>query len=291
LELAQAFARLGSRVTVLEPGKALADFDPELARVVLERLAAEGITVHQGISIDQIESGLERIRVHVSAEGERHLVEGSHLLLAAGRRPAISDLGLEAAGIRHDDKGIKVSAGLKTSNRRVFAIGDVTGAPPFAHVARHHADIVLQRALFRRPAKVNAKLIPWVALTDPELAQVGLNEAEAAKSAGRINVLRWPFHLNDRAQAEREASGHVKVVTARNGRILGACIAGTAASELIQMWTLAIAQNLNIKAMVDWIPPYPTFGEINKRAAQSYYAREPSSPRVRKIIGFLAKFG
>lgn len=291
LELAQAHHRLGCRVTVLEAAKALAKDDPELTKVVLERLAAEGIGIHEGTKVERVEGGLGRVSVHVSVGEEKHVVEGTHLLVAAGRRPTTADLGLEAARIRYDNRGIKVNGGLKTSNRRVFAIGDVAGGPQFTHVANYHAGIVIRRALFRLPARVDSTLVPWVTFTDPELAHVGLNEVEAAKKHGKVSVLRWPYHENDRAQAERETTGQIKVVTAKNGRILGATIVGAQAGELISMWSLAISQKMKIKAMTGWISPYPTLSEINKRAAYRYYATAPSSPLVRKIIGFLAKFG
>ena len=134
-------------------------------------------------------------------------------------------------------------------------------------------------------------MIPRVTFTDPELAYVGLSEAEAVKRVGKINVLRWPYRENDRAQAERQTDGHVKVLTARDGTILGAGIVGAQAGELIQMWSLAISQGLGIKAMSAWISPYPTLSEINKRAAYSYYATAPANSRLRKVLNFLAKFG
>jgi pyruvate/2-oxoglutarate dehydrogenase complex dihydrolipoamide dehydrogenase (E3) component len=291
LELAQSHSRLGSRVMVLAPDKALPDEDPELARVVLDELSAEGIGVHEGAKVESVEGGLGRVRVNVSVGGEKHVVEGSHLLLCVGRKPAVSDLGLEAAGIRHDERGIKVGRGLKTSNRRVFAIGEAAGGAPYAQVADYHAGIVVRRALFHVPARVDARMIPRLTFTDPELAYVGLSEAEAVKHAGKINVLRWPYRENDRAQAERLTTGHVKVITGRDGKILGAGIAGAQAGELIQMWSLVISQGLNIKAMTGWVSPYPTLSEINKRAASSYFAAVPSSSRLRNVINFLAKFG
>jgi len=290
LELAQAHHRLGSRVTVLEAAKALANEDTELSKIVLEQLGAEGLNIHEGTTVERVESSLGRVRVHVSLNGEKHVVEGSHLIVAAGRKPTTSDLGLEAARIRFDDHGIKVNAGLKTSNRRVFAIGDCIGGAQFTHVAAYHAGLVIRRILFRQPVRVNAGLLPRVTFTDPELAHVGLSETEAAKS-GKINVLRWPYHENDRAQAEHRTTGHIKVVTAKGGRILGATIVGAEAGELIQMWSLAISQKLNIKAMAEWISPFPTLSEINKSVAERYYATAPSDPTVRKVIGFLARFG
>jgi pyruvate/2-oxoglutarate dehydrogenase complex dihydrolipoamide dehydrogenase (E3) component len=291
LELAQAHNRLGSRVMVLEAEKALGREDPELSKFVLERLSEEGVSVHEGTKIERIEAGLGRVRVHVSVGGEQHVVEGSHILIATGRKPVTGDLGLETAGIKYDARGIKVNRGLKTSNGRVYAIGDVAGEPMYAHAADYQAHVLLRRLLFRLPARVNSNLIPRVTFTDPELAHVGQSEREAAQGSAKIRVLRWPYRENDRAQIERGTVGHIKVVTAPNGKILGASIVGTQASELIQMWALAISQGMNIRAMTEWISPYPTLGEINKRAAYSYYATVPSSPMARKVINFLAKFG
>ena len=291
LELAQAYSRLGTRVMVLDAGTALPDEDPELAKLVLDSLADEGIAVHQGTKVESVEGGLGRIQVNVNVDGQRHVVEGSHLLVVDGRKPATADLGLEAARIRHDGKGIKVNPGLKTSNRRVFAVGTVAGGTPHSQVADYHAGIVISRALLRLPVRVDGRLIPRATFTDPELAYVGLSEAEATKGGKKIHVLRWPFRENDRAQADSETAGHVKVIVAPNGRILGAGIVGARAGELIQLWALAIAQNLNIKAMTRWNPPYPTLGEINKRVASSYYAGNLASPALRKIINLLAKLG
>jgi pyruvate/2-oxoglutarate dehydrogenase complex dihydrolipoamide dehydrogenase (E3) component len=291
MELAQAFSRLGSRVTVVDAAEALSKDDPELTKVVKERLAQEGVTILENTKVERVEGGLGRVRVHVARGEEKSAIEGTHLLLAVGRKPSTADLGLEAAGIRYDKRGIKVNRGLKTSNRRVFAIGDVAGGLQFTHVANYHAGIVIRRALFRLPAKVDNTIVPWVTFTDPELAHVGLSEEAAKKSAGKINVLRWPYHENDRAQAERETTGHIKVVTAKNGRILGVTIVGAEAGELIGMWALAISQKMKIKAMIGWISPYPTLSEINKRVAYRYYATAPSSPLVRKVIGLLSKFG
>lgn len=291
MEMAQAHARLGSRVTVIEALKALAKDDPELTKVVLDGLTREGITIMENTKVERVEGSLGRVRVHVAVGEKKHILDGTHLLLAVGRKPTTADLGLEAAGIRYDARGIKVNAGLKTSNRRVYAIGDVAGGLQFTHVANYHAGIVIRRALFRLPAKVDNSIVPWVTYTEPELAHVGLQEEEARKAVGKINVLRWPYHENDRAQTERETVGQIKVITAKNGRILGATIVGAQAGEIIGMWALAVAEKMKIKAMIGWISPYPTLTEINKRAAYRYYATAPNSPWVRKVIGFLAKLG
>ncbi|MDX2290420.1 MAG: FAD-dependent oxidoreductase [Hyphomicrobiaceae bacterium] len=291
MELAQAHHRLGSKVTVVEAGKALSKDDPELTALVLDRLREEGIEIREGAAARRVSASEGRIRVEVEGATGPATVEGSHLLIAAGRKPNVSDLGLEAAGIAFDAKGIKVGPSLVTSNPVVYAIGDVIGGLQFTHVANYHAGIVIRRALFRMPAKVDPGIIPWVTFTDPELAHVGLTEAEAASKHGKVNVLRWPYHENDRAQAEHATAGHVKVVTDKKGRILGASIVGEHAGELIQMWALALSQKMNIRAMTGFVSPYPTLTEINKRAAYKFFAGAPGSPILRKVIGFLAKLG
>jgi pyruvate/2-oxoglutarate dehydrogenase complex dihydrolipoamide dehydrogenase (E3) component len=288
LELAQAYRRLGSRVTVLEAMKALGKDDPELSDVVLGRLRAEGVDIREGALVERVAGGIRLIDVHISEQGVTGVVQGTHLLLAVGRVPNVADLNLEAAGIRYDRRGIQVNKGLVTSNSRVYAIGDVIGGAQFTHVASYQAGIVLRRALFRLPATVDNDIIAWVTFTDPELAQVGLSEDEARKR-GRVCVFRWPLHENDRAQAERAPEGFVKVVTDAKGRIRGAAIVGAHAGELVQMWSLAISQGLNIKAMTQWISPYPTLSEINRRVAFGYYATAAASPLVRKLVGWLAR--
>jgi pyruvate/2-oxoglutarate dehydrogenase complex dihydrolipoamide dehydrogenase (E3) component len=292
LELAQAHLRLGSRVTVLEALKALGKDDPELTEVVLKRIQAEGIRLREGAKVDRVEPLPGRgVRVTVVTAAGTEVIDGSHLLLAAGRKPNLQDLNLETAGIKYDRQGIHVSKGLVTSNSRVFAIGDVVGGPQFTHVANYHAGIVFRRALFRLPAKVREGHIPWVTFTDPELAHVGLNEQVAREKHGRVKVYRWPYHENDRAQAERATEGFIKVVTDTRDRILGASIVGEQAGELIQMWSLAVSRGMKITAMTQWISPYPTLGEINKRAAMGYYALAAGNPLVRKVVALLGKLG
>ena len=293
MEMAQAHARLGSRVTVLEALKALGKDDPEVAEVALKALRAEGLDIREGARVERIErnEGGAGVKVLVQTGAETEVIEGSHILIATGRKPNLQDLNLDAAGIKHDRRGIKVNRGLLTSNRRVFAIGDVVGGLQFTHVANYHAGIVIRRALFRLPAKVREDHIPWVTYVAPELAHVGLTEDDARKRHRKIGVFRWPYHENDRAQAERKTEGFVKVVTAKNGLILGASIVGESAGELIQMWSLAISQRMNIKAMTEWVSPYPTLSEINKRAAYGYFLPKLASTLVRSTVGWLARFG
>jgi pyruvate/2-oxoglutarate dehydrogenase complex dihydrolipoamide dehydrogenase (E3) component len=291
LELAQAFRRLGAAVTVLEAGQPLAREDVECADVVLAALAREGVDLRRGVTVAGVEAAGAKLKVVVRGDGGEQAIEGSHLLVATGRTATVAGLALEAAGIATDRAGIRVDEGLKTSNRRVYAIGDVAGRGQFTHLANYHAGLVIRNALFRLPVKADDDLVPRVTFTDPELAQVGLTEAAARARRGGLRVLRWPYHENDRAQAERKTAGHIKVITDRRGRILGATIVGASAGELITTWTLAVARGLNIRALAGIIVPYPTLAEIGKRAATTYFILSLTSNRVRRVIGWLRRLG
>jgi len=291
LELAQAYRRLGAAVTVLEARTALAHDDAECARVVLDQLAAEGVTLRQGVSVARVEAAGSGVAVVLGGAANYERITGSDLLIATGRRANIDGLNLPAAGITHTPAGITVDRGMRTSNRRVYAIGDVAGGPQFTHAANYHAGIVIRNALFRLPAKADDRLIPRVTFTDPELAHVGLTEDEARRARKTIRVLRWPLAENDRAQTERDTRGHIKVITDRRGGILGATIVGAGAGELIATWGLALANRLNIRAIVGIVVPYPTYSEIGRRAAITYFTPSLTSPFVRRIIGWLRRLG
>ena len=272
MELAQAHRRLGSRVTVLEGLKAFGKDDPELAAIALERIRAEGVEVIEGAMAERISGRAGAIRVQVKGGGAH---EGSHLLVAVGRRPNTGRLDLEAAGIEHSRTGIKVDAGLRTGNRRVYAIGDVAGSLQFTHMASYHAGIVIRSALFGLPSKAKTAHIPWATYTDPELAQVGLSEDAARERFGeRLEVVRFDYAGNDRARAELATTGRIKVMVVK-GRPVGAGIVGAQAGEMIQLWSLAIANRLRMSAVAAMVSPYPTLGEISKRAAGAYF-----SPRL-----------
>ncbi|MFC4272117.1 dihydrolipoamide dehydrogenase [Sneathiella chungangensis] len=293
LEMAQAHARLGAKVTVLEAFKAFGRDDPELSAVVLSVLRREGIEIREGVKIANVEKDTTGAYQVTLGEGEQtETLTGSHLLVAAGRKANVEGLNLEAAGVEYSAKGINVDNRLRTSNRKIFAIGDVAGGYQFTHIAGYHAGIVIRNALFRLPAKVDYSAVPWVTFTDPELASTGLNEAAARERYGdKIKVLTFPFADIDRARTERQTEGLIKVITTRNGRILGAGIVGPHAGELIHPWVLAITEKLKIGTMASFIAPYPTYGEISKRVAGSYYTPSLFSARTRTVVKFLSLFG
>ena len=292
MELAQAFRRLGSSVTVLEQTTPLAKDDPECAAVVVDQLEREGVVIRSGVTVTGIAHSGGTVTATVDVGGAEEFMTGSHVLVAAGRQPVTDGLNLEAAGIRADNSGIIVNRKLKTSNRRVYAIGDCAGGQPrFTHAGNYHAGLVLKNALFRLPVRVDPSAVPWVTFTDPELAHCGLTEAEARSRKLKVRVLRWPYHDNDRAQTERQTRGHIKILVRPKGQILGVTIVGAQAGELIASWTLAIAQGLNIRAFTSFVLPYPTLSEIGKRAAIDFYLPNLTRPWVRRIIAWLRIFG
>ena len=289
LEMAQAHRRLGAEVVVIEAAAALGREDPELAAIALERLRAEGVEIREHAPAAAV--GGEAGAVWVEVEGGERL-EGTHLLVATGRRPALDALALEKGGVEATPKGVKVDVGLRsTSNRRVYAVGDAAGGPQFTHVAGWHAGLVVRSALFRLPIKADS-VPPRVTYVDPEIAAVGLSEAEArAKHGEALEVLRADFAGNDRAIATGKGLGMLKVMVVK-GRPVGAAMVGPQAGELVQLWQLAISKGLKIGDVAGMIMPYPTLSEISKRAAGSYYEeRLFANPWVKRAVRLLARLG
>ncbi|WP_372616806.1 dihydrolipoyl dehydrogenase family protein [Falsiroseomonas sp.] len=287
IEMAQAFRRLGASVTVLERASILPKDEPEAVAILRAALLREGIALQEGAQVAATRRAGNGVEVQF-ADGTTLI--GTHLLVAAGRRPNTAGLGLEAAGVEVTPRGITVDAGLRSSNRHVFAIGDVAGGPQFTHVAGYHAGIVIRNALFGLPAKTDYAALPWVTYADPELAHVGLTEADARAPGHEVSILSQPLSGNDRAQAERATEGLIKVVLGRRGRILGATIVAPRAGEMIGTWGLAIQQKLKIGAIASSLAPYPTMSEISKRAAGGFYTPALFGPRTRALVGLIQRF-
>jgi pyruvate/2-oxoglutarate dehydrogenase complex dihydrolipoamide dehydrogenase (E3) component len=286
LEMAQAHRRLGSRVTVIEAATPLSRDDAELAAVVLRALRTEGVDIMSGTAITRV--ACRDGAIHRETDDGRHLT-GSHLLIAAGRRPNVEGLGLENAGVAFTAPGITVDTGLRTTNRRVYAVGDVAGGR-FTHEAGYQGGIVIRNALFGLPAKVDYAALPCVTYADPELAHVGLTEAEARQAGHAVSLLMQDLAGNDRAQAEGTTEGLIKVVLGRGGRILGATIVAPRAGEMIGVWGLAIQRRLRIGAIASSLAPYPTMAEISKRAAGGYYTPSLFGPRTRRLVGLVQRW-
>ena len=290
-ELGQAFRRLGAEVTVVEMFQALGKDDPDLAEVVRQSLRDEGVQLLENTKILKAAKAGEGLRLTIEDAGGQREITGSHLLVAAGRAPNVDGLDLEKAGVEYDKRGIKTDASLKTSNKKIFAAGDVAGRQQFTHIAGYHAGIIIKNALFRLPAKVDEAAVPWVTYSDPELAHVGLNEAMARERGVAYELLEWSFEENDRARAERRTEGRLKALVSPKGKVLGCTIVGLNAGELILPWGLAIQKGMKAGDLAQVIAPYPTLSEVTKRAAGSYFTPKLFSQRTRKIVRFLARFG
>lgn len=295
LEMAQSYLRLGFRVSVLDALTIMSKDDAEAVNVVRSRLLKEGLNLYEGAKVISVSKQKGRVKKGIELEfeidGEKQKLEGSHLLVAVGRRANIVGLGLEEVGVETEFGRIKVDERLRTNFKNIYAIGDAAGPYQFTHMAGYQAGIVIRNILFKLPAKVDYRAVTWCTYTSPELASVGLSESEAEKKLGKGNysVLRWPFLENDRAVAEKETEGFVKVIIDRKGVIMGALIVGEKAGELLGVWNLAVSAKLKIGKLAGAIMPYPTLSEINKRVAGSYYTLKIFSDRVRKVVRFLMK--
>lgn len=288
IEMAQAHLRLGSKVTVIEGDKAMGKDDPELAAIVLDRMRDEGMIIEEGALAEKITGKAGDITVTAK---DGRVFKGTHLLMAVGRAANVNDLGLDEAQVKFDRAGIKVDAAMKTSNKKVYAIGDVAGQLQFTHVAGYHAGVVIRSILFGLPSKAKQDHLPWATYTDPELAQVGLTEAQARKKHfGKVEVARFEYQENDRAIAEGKTTGLIKVMVV-GGRPVGASIVGAGAGDLIGVWALAIANKLKMSQVAGMVAPYPTLGEVNKRAAGAYFSpRLFENDMVKRVVGLVQRY-
>ena len=285
LEMAQAHVRLGCKVTVIEGAKALPKDDPEFVEIVTDSLLAEGVVIEQDAMAAKVTG--EKGAIEVEAQDGR-VFRGSHLLVAVGRKVNTDALNLEAAGIKTTKTGIQTDTSLRTTNRRVYAIGDAAGGMQFTHLAGYHAGVIIRSLLFGLPAKARTDHVPRTTYTDPELAQVGLTEAEARAAHGaQVDIARFEYCHNDRAITDRKTKGLIKVMVVK-GRPVGASIVGHQAGELISTWSLAIANGLKMSQIAAMVAPYPTIGEVNKRAAGAYFSPKLfDSPRVKRVVRFV----
>ncbi len=288
MEMAQAHLRLGCEVTVIEGGTAFGKDDPEMAAVVVDRLKEEGLRLVEGQQAARVSAADGKVSVE-TADGRK--VTGSHLLVAVGRAANVEDLGLDAAGVKHGRGGVTVGDDLRSSNRRVYAIGDAAGRLQFTHVAGYHAGVVIRSILFGLPSTARQDHLPWVTYTDPELAQVGLTEAQARKRHGaRLTVVRFPYDEIDRARTDGKTAGLIKVMVV-GGKPVGASIAGAQAGELIGLWALVIANGMRMSAVANMVAPYPTLGEISKRAAGAYFSPKLfDNPFVKRVVGLVQAY-
>jgi pyruvate/2-oxoglutarate dehydrogenase complex dihydrolipoamide dehydrogenase (E3) component len=293
LELAQAFRRLGSAVTVIEANACLGRDDPEAASVVVGSLKADGVEIREGWKAVSAAPAPGGVTLEVQNQsGATDKISGSHLLVALGRKVNVDGLDLDKANVAYTQAGVTLKPTLQSvSNPRVWAVGDIAGLQKFTHTAGWHASVFVRNGLFKRSADASASPMPHATYTEPELAQVGLTEAQAREQFGdKVTITHWKFHENDRAIAERANHGFGKLVIGKGGKILGATIVGEGAGDLIQLPTMAMANGLGVIAFTKYIAPYPTRGELIKKLASLYYSPFVFGPRMRFLVSVLQRF-
>lgn len=289
LELGQAFRRFGSKVDIIDIAEPLDRSEPEHAKVLLGALKQEGIIFHAPVNTKLIRKTKTGIAVDLE---DGTTLTGTHLLVAAGRRPVIENLNLEAAGVTTGRGGIITDKTLRTSNKRVYAVGDVSGRGGLTHAAGHHGGVIIKNFYFVPffKASVETNNMPAAIYAQPELASIGLTEKSARGKYANVRVVHFDFEENDRAIAERSTKGGVKIIARGNGRIVGASIVGEGAGELIHIISLAMANKMKIIHLTKMISPYPTRSEAVKRAASSWYTESVFSPKTRKLAALMARF-
>ncbi len=288
LEMAQAFHRLGSKVTVVERlPNILPQEDPEVAAALQKKLTEEGVTFFTSTSAEKVSFDGEIRTVFCSDNLQDNIkIECEQLLVAVGRKPNIENLGLEVAGVICTPKGINIDRRMRSSQKHIYAVGDVCGPYPFTHMAEYQAGIVISNAIFRFPKKTDYRVVPWVTYTDPELARVGLTEQQAKQRGLKPTVLRFDFKDVDRALAEVETAGFTKLIT-HKGKILGASILGPHAGELIHEIVLAMQTGIKISEISATIHAYPTLAQIHRRTVNTMYAPKLFSERTRKVVKWI----
>ena len=291
LEIAQAFARLGSKVTIVEfMDQIIGPEDADIAEILKARFEADGVTILTGTKALKVESKGAAIRLTVgpaAQEGPSAAIEGDALFLSTGRKPNIGDLALEKAGVAFTPRGIPTNNRLKTNIPHIYACGDVNGQFPFTHVAGYEAGIALTNAILHLPRKLDYGKIGWCTYTDPEVASIGFNEKRARKEGLDYRIIEERFEENDRAQAEGETMGKIKILLDKNDKLLGCQMMGAHAGELIHEWIIAMSGGVKLSTMAGAVHVYPTLSEISKRVAGRVFADKLFGDRTKSILKLL----
>jgi pyruvate/2-oxoglutarate dehydrogenase complex dihydrolipoamide dehydrogenase (E3) component len=292
IEMAQAFNRLGTNVSVIQrSNQILSKEDKDLANTVMETLAYEGVSFTLGSSIVSIaEKGGRKEVTCKNNEGKTETLSADTLLIAMGRSPNVEGLGLDHIGLAHTNKGIEVDSRLRTNHKHIYAAGDITGKYQFTHAAGYEGGIVISNAIFHLPRKTDYSFLPWCTYTSPELASIGLNE-KGAKAAG-IKYSLWTeeFKNNDRSLDEGEETGKIKMILDEKEKPIGIQILGPHGGDLISEWVAVLNGKVKLSTLAGAIHPYPTLGEINKRVAGSYLSEKIFSDTVKKGLKLFFNF-
>lgn len=285
VEMAQAYARLGSRVSLIEQAqRILPRFDQDVSQLLKQQLLADGVDIVHG-ALERVQQKGD-VKTVVLNDGRE--LSGDQLLIATGRQPAIEGLCLEKAGVEFDENGIKVNSRMQTSRRHIYACGDVTGLMPFTHVAEQQAGVVIANAVFRIPKRMQYRVIPAVVYTEPECAQVGMGLEQVEQDAS-ARVVQFDMRQLDRAITDNTTRGLLKLVV-RKGRIAGAHAIGHHAGELIHELALAIQENMKLSKITTLVHAYPSYSQLNRRAASQYYRDSLFSPFTKNLVKILSRW-
>jgi pyruvate/2-oxoglutarate dehydrogenase complex dihydrolipoamide dehydrogenase (E3) component len=291
LEMSQAFCRLGSKVIVVEfMDQILGPEDADMAEILKKRIIDEGVTIHtdtRAIKAEAKNGGIELTVGPAKGNGTTQVIQADAILVAAGRKPNIEDLGLDAAGVSVTPRAIPTNARMKTNIPHIYACGDVNGQMPFTHVAGYEGGIALTNAVLHLPRKADYSKVGWCTYTDPEVASIGLNEKHAKKEGIDYHVFEELFADNDRALAEGEPAGKIKMLVSPKGKLLGCQIIGAHAGELIHEWIIAHSAGVKISTIAGAVHVYPTISEISKRVAGDLFASKIFSEKTKTMLRLL----
>ena len=284
VELAQAFSRLGSQVTIIEAAdRLLSQGDHPASLLLRNALEAEGITIITAAQVSGVRREGEARQI---ALADGRTVECDRILVATGRRPVVHGLGLEEAGVEFGKQGIRVDRRLRTSKKHIYAVGDVCGPHPFTHMAEYQAGIALANIVFRTPKKTDYRVVPRVVYTDPEVASVGLTESEAKAKGIKYHIAEFPMAEIDRAMTDDIEHGGARILISK-GRIAGASLVGPHAGELIHELALAMQVKAKVKDIAAMVHAYPTYAQIHRRTINKSYAHLLQSKKVRFLVWIL----
>ena len=287
-EMAQAFSRLGSKVSVVQrSGQILSKEDKDLADEVMGVLSSEGVEFYLNATIIRALERDEEREILIKDGGGREIsLRAEKILVALGRKPNVAGLGLEHIGVELDRKGVKVDNRMRTNIKHIYAAGDVTGAYQFTHAAGYEAGIVIGNAIFHLPRKVDYTFLPWCTYTDPELASIGMNEKAATAAGIKYSIWTEAFKDNDRSLAEGEKIGKIKMILDKDEKPIGVQILGPRAGELLNEWVAVLNGKVKLSSLASAVHPYPTLGEINKRVAGTYFSPKIFSNKIKKGLKF-----
>ncbi|MEX1123354.1 MAG: FAD-dependent oxidoreductase [Balneolales bacterium] len=282
-EMAQAFQRLGTKVTVIDMlDNILTNDEQELTAILKKKLEQEGVVYRLGAAVQSVEGDDNEVTVNIKKNGNSEQVTAEKLLMATGRKANYQKLNLDAAGVDFAKQGITVNDKCRTSQRNIYAIGDVTGRYQFTHMSEHMAKVAVTNALLKFSMRIDTKHVPWCTYTDPEMAHAGATRKQLDQSGTSYEIYKFPYNMIDRAITDEKITGWIWVYAKKwTGKIIGADVLGVHAGEMISQYGLAMKNGITLRNMADTIYPYPSYALGARRAADQWYIRNQNVTMVK----------